>query len=157
MAKPGTTKLGRSFPGMTLAPSFRMKDVDAIRPPSPRLTRAAVIALALLAGGSFTSSFLRQVVGPLTLQPPAEEAPAAAPLAQPLPIAPVIQPALQVATVEPAPARPPKLEVPDPVTPPAAEAAPPQEAVVAPPVDAATTAPAEPPAAEEPPPEEPPR
>ena len=153
MVKPGTSKLGRCFFGMTAAPSFRMQDVDAIRPPSPRLTRAAVIALALLAGGSFASGFLRQVVGPLIPAPPAEEAQAGAPLAQPLPIAPVIQPALQVATVEPAPApapAPPKLEVPDPA-PPATE-----EAVVAAPVDAATTASAEPAPAEAPPPDEPP-
>jgi len=132
-----------------------MQDVDAIRPPSPRLTRAAVIALALVAGGSFTSAFLRQVVGPLNLQPPpAEEAPGGAPLAKALPIAPVIQPALQVANAEPAPVAPrppPKLEVPDPVAPPATE-----DAVVAAPVDAATTAPAEPAPAEAPIPDEPP-
>ncbi|MDB5422781.1 MAG: hypothetical protein JWQ29_197, partial [Phenylobacterium sp.] len=62
------------------AASSRGNDLDVIRPPTPRLTRAALVGLALVAGGSFASGVAREVAGRLTASPPAEAAaPAAAP------------------------------------------------------------------------------
>ena len=115
-----------------------LNDVDAIRKPTPQLDRAWLIGLALIAAVGFASGFINQLFGQLSLQPPAQEAAPAVAAVQPLPLSPIIQPAMQVATVEPAPVTPPKLDVPDPV------AAPPQPAVAA--VDAASATANEPPA-----------
>jgi len=137
MAKLGTPLAGRCF--------LCMSYVDAIRPPTPRLTRLAVIGLALVAGGSFASGFLKEVVGPLTLQPQAQEIASTTPDAQPISLEPIVPPAMQVATAEPAVARPaPKLDVPGPV-PVSAPAGPAPEPVTALAVtDATATAPAAP-------------
>ena len=130
-------------------------DVDAIRKPTPQLDRRWLIGLALIAAVGFASGFLNQLYGQLNLQPPAEEAAPAVAAVRPLPIAPIVQPAMQVATVEPAPVTPPKLDVPDP-----APAAPQPAAPAVAAVDAASATANEPPAEPLPPPapelEEPP-
>ena len=130
-------------------------DVDAIRKPTPQLDRRWLIGLGLIAAVGFASGFLNQLYGQLSLQPSAEEAVPAVAAVRPLPIAPIIQPAMQVATPEPAAVTPPKLDVPDPAAAPPQPAAP---AVAA--VDAASATAAEPPAEPLPPPapelEEPP-
>jgi len=117
-------------------------DVDAIRKPTPQLDRRWLIGLALIAAVGFASGFLNQLYGQLSLQPPAEEAIPAVAAVRPLPIAPIVQPAMQVAT-------------PDPVAAPPQPAAP---AIAA--VDAASATANEPPAEPLPPPapelEEPP-
>jgi len=112
-------------------------DVDEIRPPTPRLSRAAVIGLLLVAGGSFASGFLHQVVGPLVLEPPVDIAPDAVQAARLVPIEPVIAPAMQVAEAAPAPKPAAKVDVPAPVSP---AVAPAPEPVTALAVTDATTA-----------------
>ena len=112
-----------------------LTDVDAIRPPTPRLDRAWLAGLALIAVGSFASGFVEKTVGPLSLEPQVEQA-APAVVAAPPP-APAVQPAMQVVAAEPAGKTPPKLELPEPavVAPAPVEAA----AIEAATVDAAPT------------------
>jgi hypothetical protein len=101
-----------------------LNDADAIRKPTPQLDRVWLIGLVLIAGLGFASGFINQLFGQLELQPPAQEADPAVAAVRPLPIAPIVQPALQVAPVQPAPVAPPKLDVPDPVAAPPQAAAP---------------------------------
>lgn len=118
-----------------------LNDVDAIRRPTPQLDRAWLIAMALIAAVGFASGFLNQLYGQLNLEPPPQEAAPAVAAVQPLPLSPIVQPAMQVATPEPAAVTPPKLDVPDPV------AAPPQPAApAAAAIDAASATANEPPA-----------
>jgi hypothetical protein len=132
-----------------------LTDVDAIRPPTPRLDRAWLVGLALIAVGSFASGFIERAIGPLTLQPQVEQPVPAIAAAPPPP--PVVQPSMQVAAAEPARKPAPKLEPPGPVVvapaPPVVAAtieAAPAPALVVP--DPAAAPPAEPVAeAEEPP------
>lgn len=119
-----------------------LDNVDAIRKPTPQLDRTWLIGLALIAAVGFASGFLNQLYGQLNLQPPAEEAAPAIAAVRPLPLDPIVQPAMQVATtVEPAAVAPPKLDVPDPVAAPPQPAAP-ANAVA---VDAASATANEPP------------
>jgi len=131
-----------------------------IRPHSRRLSRLAVLALALVAGGGFTLGLVRQL-GPPSPSPFSPPQGAAAAGVQ-VPEA-TAAPALQVATNEPAARRRAAEAAPD--TPPteADDAAPPEPPVPAaagadtvPAADAAATAPGPAPAPEPTPPEEPP-
>ena len=85
-------------------------DVDRIRAPTPRLTRAAALCLSLGAAGAFASGLARQVMEPLA--PPPAEVAAHPVAAEPAP-APV-QPAMQVTAAQPAPRRSSRLDAPDP-------------------------------------------
>ena len=91
-----------------------LTDVDAIRPPTPRLDRAWLGGLALIAVGSFASGFIEKAIGPLDLEPQVEQVGPAVVVAAPP--APVVQPSMQVAATEPAPKPPPKPQaVPEPM------------------------------------------
>ena len=97
---------------------LHLEDLDAIRRPTPKLDRAWVIGLSLIALGGFASGFIQQTIGPLGVQPPAEAAPpipvaATQPAAQAPP--PSVKPAMQVAAAPPEPTPPVKLEVPEPL------------------------------------------
>ena len=105
MAKLGTPGRCRCFLQVTYA------DVDIIRPPTPRLTRAAALCIALGAAGAFTWGFARQVIGPIA-PPPADVAGPDVAAVQPPAL---VQPAMQVAAAaEPARRPAPKLDAPDP-------------------------------------------
>ncbi len=111
-------KLGTPWPRRCCLQVTYADDFDSIRPPTPRLSRAAVVCLALVASGAFTWGFARQVIGPLTLTPPPAQSETAASgiqAAQPLPADAAAQPAIQVAVGAPTPKPTPKAEVPDPV------------------------------------------
>ena len=128
---------------------LHLDDPDAIRQPTPKLDRAWMIGLSLIALGGFTSGFIQQTIGPLGMQAPVE-----ADAAPPIPVAatqpaaqapaPSTEPAMQVAAAPPEPTPPVVLEVPEPVV-----AAPePATPTVAATAEAATAPTAEPPAFE---------
>jgi hypothetical protein len=125
-----------------------MTDAFAVRPRDPRVTRWAMLGLALVAGGSFATGLAKQ----LAEAPPAyadTEAPAAIVAADIPPPAPA--PSMQVAAAEPAAARPrtpkPQADTPELLTPPTVVTLQPAPDVAPPAADAASTAPAEDPAA----------
>jgi hypothetical protein len=130
-----------------------------IRPHSRRLSRNAVLALALVAGGSFALNLARQLAPP---GPSPFSAPQGMAVAVQVPEA-TPAPAMQVATSEPPPRR--HAEEAAPETPPeAADAAAPELLAVPaaaspdalPAADTSATAPDPAPPPEPPPPEEPP-
>lgn len=127
-----------------------------IRPHSRRLSRSAVLALALLAGGSFTLGLVRQLAPPA---PSPFSAPQGLSAAAQVPEA-TPAPSLQVATSEPPRRRaaeaapetpPPEAAAPELLPVPAAASA-----DAAPATDTAATSPDQAPPPEPPPPEEPP-
>jgi hypothetical protein len=130
-----------------------MSDALAVRPHDPRVTRWGMLALALVAGGSFFTGMAKQ----LAQSPSAGAetgAPAAIVAADTPPPAPVVTPSMQVATVEPPAPRPrpaqTREEAPELLTPPPVVTLEPAPDVAPPAADAASTAPAEDPV---PPPE----